>query len=868
MSISEVLYLIIIKPIEIIFEIVFYISNGLINNPGGAIIILSIVVNLLVLPLYNRSEEMQKTINNKRLNFEKWEKHIKKSFRGDERFFMLQSLYRQNDYKPYNSILTAFPLLLQIPFFIAAYHFLSSLNLLDGVSFGGLKDLGKSDGLLVIGKLSINVLPFIMTGINIVSSYVYTRKMFCKESLKLYLMSLVFLVLLYSSPSGLVFYWTLNNLFSLIKNIINRVIEKHRKEKEIAKEIITDIKNTYVYLLSGVSLSLLVGMYIPSFVIKGAALEFISMSILRNPVIYVISSFCIALGFFVIWSGIIYIINHNKVKIIVSEVLFILAVVFALNFITINYNLKVSKLLTLSEVPDIVYGKIEIIRNIIIVLAAVVLCHFVYRKNKTIICSILIVAIMALCVLSYNNIRSINAQFNDCKSYLEKYDEGIPEIHLSKNGKNVIVIMMDKMDSYFIPGIITENPELLEKFSGFTYYPNCVSYGECTNVGAPALYGGYEYSPEEMNKRDTELLVDKHNEALKVMPVLFNQNDYDVTVCDPTLAGYRWIADLSIYNAYPEIKTYISKGKFNSAVLDKSMEEIKKRNLFFYSLCRVSPAISQRIIYHGGDYYSLSCEECVQKADGPSKCKGKYGPFLETYNVLDNMSEITKIDDSDKNTFMMMSNDSAHEPCFLSEPDYLPSKNVDNTEFDKNNQTRIDIFGNEIEINDIKKLTHYQVNMSSMNVIGKWLDYLKENGVYDNTKIIIVSDHSAVMGWYEDFVCRVKFANDTLGADLLQFQSTLLVKDFDADVFNVDRQFMSNADVPIIATDGLIENARNPFTGNVLSEMNKKDAPLNLIFALNYNTETNNGYRYLPELWFSVHDDIFVPENWSSLGYH
>ena len=38
-----------------------------------------------------------------------------------------------------------------------------------------------------------------------------------------YWMALIFLVLLYDSPAGLVFYWTLNNLFSLIKNIFYKL---------------------------------------------------------------------------------------------------------------------------------------------------------------------------------------------------------------------------------------------------------------------------------------------------------------------------------------------------------------------------------------------------------------------------------------------------------------------------------------------------------------------------------------------------------------------------------------------------------------------------------------------------------------------
>ena len=60
-------------------------------------------------------------------------------------------------------------------------------------------------------------------------------------------------------------------------------------------------------------------------------------------------------------------------------------------------------------------------------------------------------------------------------------------------------------------------------------------------MGTPALMGGYEYTVDQINLRKDEKLVDKHNEALKMMPVLFDQNDFDVTVFDPIYANYQWV---------------------------------------------------------------------------------------------------------------------------------------------------------------------------------------------------------------------------------------------------------------------------------------------------------------------------------------
>ena len=86
----------------------------------------------------------------------------------------------------------------------------------------------------------------------------------------------------------------------------------------------------------------------------------------------------------------------------------------------------------------------------------------------------------------------------------------MPSIPLSRTGKNVIVLMLDRAVGTQVPYIFNEKPELKEKFDGFTYYPNTISYGPQTNFGAPALYGGYDYTPERMNARENESLESNH----------------------------------------------------------------------------------------------------------------------------------------------------------------------------------------------------------------------------------------------------------------------------------------------------------------------------------------------------------------------
>ena len=223
MAFLSAFYTLIISPLELLFEVIFSIANRLIGNAGLSIIFLSLAVNFLVLPLYKRADELQAEERDIQAKMASWIKHIKSTFKGDKRFFMLQAYYRINNYKPVYALKSTVSVLLQIPFFIAAYNLLSGMQGLQGMSFGFISDLGKEDAMFTIGSFPVNVLPILMTLINIVSGIIYTKGHPLKEKVQVYGLAAVFLILLYRSPSGLVFYWLLNNVFSLVKNVFYKL---------------------------------------------------------------------------------------------------------------------------------------------------------------------------------------------------------------------------------------------------------------------------------------------------------------------------------------------------------------------------------------------------------------------------------------------------------------------------------------------------------------------------------------------------------------------------------------------------------------------------------------------------------------------
>ena len=911
MNILMLLYGLIIKPLELIFEIIYVTAYRVIDNPGLSIIALSISMNFLVLPLYLKADAMQMEQAEVEKKLQKWTSHIKKTFKGDERFMMLQTYYRENNYKPTQSLRGSLSLLLEIPFFIAAYHFLSNLEILKDVPFGPISNLGAPDGLIVISGLSINILPVLMTLINVVSSLIYAKGAPLKTKVQLIGMAMIFLVFLYKSPSGLVFYWTLNNLFSLLKNCFVKLKNPRKvlfvifsivgiaaaifgllypgfsvrkkaflfvcgvllqtpivssKIKFKKSSVQEDKDSTKVYILASILLSILTGMLISSTLISDSTSEFISAIDNSNPLKYILSSSLYAFGLFFIWFGIFFYLSNKETKKYISELVVVVCVVAIVNYLFFGTKLgNISPRLQFDNVPT--YSMKQNLLNFLVMILSVGVIHFLYKKNKRIILSVIVAGIIAMGCMSVKNMVKINREYKTASSIVQKNDE-LPTYRFSRNGKNVVVLMMDRMIGPYIPYLLTEKPELKDKFAGFTYYPNSLSYATTTNMGTPGLYGGYEYIPEEMNKRENESLKDKHNEALKVMPVMFMDEGYDVTVCDPSYANYQWIPDVSIYDEYPEIKSYLTIGKVAGEESRKQAAQQLSRNMFCYDIFKIVPTLVQGFVYDYGNYISVDNGANGQYRSDLSHAKGRDPDFMNSYKVLDNMCDMTDISDDGENYFLMMTNDMPHNPCMLQEPDYKPTSVTDNSEYDAEHPIRYDWDGNGIQLDDEKNVLHYQTDMACMIKLGEWFDYLREEGVYDNTKIIIVSDHAFEIGRREDMM--VKGGKNSYGVDtfdLEAFNCTLMVKDYGSDEFTIDESFMTNADVPSIATKDCIDNPTNPFTGKTL-DGTVKQGEQHVMFVENWNIDSNCGDVFAPGSWFSVHDDVRDPANWKSLGYY
>ncbi len=909
MTASHFFYQLLIKPLEILFEVVYRYSMIYVRSPGVAIIIMSLVMNFLLLPLYRRADHIQEDERRLEKAMEAGIAHIKQAYRGDERFMMLQTYYRQHRYKPWFILKGLVPLMLEVPFFIAAYHFLSNLKDLNGASFGPLSDLGAPDRLLTVFGTPISVMPILMTVINIISSMIYTKGLSRRDKLQLYGMALVFLVLLYNSPSGLVLYWTLNNLFSLVKNIICRIPDYRRvlritmsalgagllvlalffypgggrmlrvllivialllqipimkpriagllPEGRGEDSLQPDDENNGLYFLEAVFLTLLTGVLIPSAVIQSSPTEFVFHTVVSRPLVHVLDAFLLASGVFLIWMGVFYGLANPKGKRVMTVVLWLLCLTAVANYMFFGTRLgTLSSTLVYDLEPY--FSRNEIAVNLAVMAGIMTAGYLIFKKSRKSVRAISALLIAAVTGMSVFNIVSTQRQLSENSKLVIEKDA---HCEISREGKNVIVIMLDRAIGSYIPYLFQEKPELREQFDGFTWYPNTLSFGGHTVFGSPPIFGGYEYIPEEINRRDSEKLVDKHNESLKVMPVLFQDAGFDVTVCDPAYAGYQIIPDLSIYDDYPDIHAYYTEeGQYFYPDDDfiQQYQGIWERNFFCFSLMKCAPLFLQPYLYQNGTYYN---SPVVREEEDVKSCSSVVSwDFIESYSALGALPEIAEITDIEKNTFLLICNSTTHEQTLLEEPSYTISPIIDNREYDREHTDRFTLGEQTLRVESLRQMQHYQINMAAMLQLGKWFDTLRESGCYDKCRIILVADHGASLDQIDAMLIKNESKDDAM-----LYNPLLMVKDFGNHGFTVCEDLMTNADTPVLALEGLLENPVNPFTDNSISDQAKHTEELH-VYASSEADVNGNRTTYSKDRWYGVSRDVRDGSNWHFLG--
>lgn len=231
--------------LENILKFLLNICYRLVPNYGVAIILVTILIKIIFFPLTKKSsistarmQELQPKLQ-----------ELQAKYKGNTQRLNqeMAEFYKRENYNPMSGCL---PMLIQFPLFIAMYNLFNNHFDLRGASFipGWIFDLSLPESVVnfgdfrlpILGWNDIRALPIIY----LASQLLYGRFTQTPQSgqnasqmkLMMYGMPIMFFFVLYDVPSGLLIYWIVSNVLTIVQQVvINDMLKKHKiKSAEMA----------------------------------------------------------------------------------------------------------------------------------------------------------------------------------------------------------------------------------------------------------------------------------------------------------------------------------------------------------------------------------------------------------------------------------------------------------------------------------------------------------------------------------------------------------------------------------------------------------------------------------------------------------
>lgn len=274
--------------------------------------------------------------------------------------------------------------------------------------------------------------------------------------------------------------------------------------------------------------------------------------------------------------------------------------------------------------------------------------------------------------------------------------------------KNVIVFCLDAMDTVELEQIRTEYPDLWDDYTGFTYFNNVVGSGMPTHYGVPFLLSG-EYP--QYDESWTTYNQQRWNRSTLLSDI--SDAGYSVGVYSDTFAnGLEPVSHIAMNVNADDGQESEAPDTFGTiAAMTKA------------SLYRDMPWLFKAPFW----YYTDEINASMKGESGQAVNRDSLDD--ETYTLNDPKYYSTLIslglsadDDSQTGAFRFIHLFGSHEPFNM----------------DENAQ---DTSGGPVTPGTADTSTSFQQTRGALHIVAEYINQLKELGVYDNTTIIVTSDH-------------------------------------------------------------------------------------------------------------------------------
>ena len=253
--------------------------------------------------------------------------------------------------------------------------------------------------------------------------------------------------------------------------------------------------------------------------------------------------------------------------------------------------------------------------------------------------------------------------------------------------QNFLIFMLDAADSREFSYLLEQNPEYRDIFADFTYYENTVGAYSCTRYAVPYILSGKWYECDTSFEEYMEDLYDKS----PLIEELENRN-YRIGLYEPDLHAQNndVLRFDNIFEAEFKVKSY-----FGMTRQELKLVGYRYAPYWLKKYCVLKQA---------------AFDEQLEAGEG----SGEITASMENRVFLDHLNAGGITVDDTENSFKFILLEGAHSPY---------------------------VYDAEVNIIDESQGTYAQNMEASVTLAERYLSALKKSGTYDNTAIIVMSDH-------------------------------------------------------------------------------------------------------------------------------
>ncbi|RDU60174.1 sulfatase-like hydrolase/transferase [Helicobacter marmotae] len=482
-----------------------------------------------------------------------------------------------------------------------------------------------------------------------------------------------------------------------------------------------------------------------------------------------------------------------------------------------------------------IYGRFNKYFDLIYGLCTLGLCFVLYHfphilRN--------IFAIISLWLLSLSGIYGFHIFHSSETSHLSStelpsYNDKL--LAFSKD-KNILVLILDAFSGSHFEIMLEDNPTLQEHFKGFTYYHNTLATSNNTQFNTPAILGGHSYTTLSLLKQGIKRPYDSYLQAFSKIPKTLQENGYEIALygLDPLrkedLAKVLGDEATLAENKGEYMGAYIQQYHLQSYITQSLADYKKSHNalgtLISIGLFRAAPYTIRARIYKDERWLFAS----VNALDD-FHTQIKYFSDIAMFPLTSNTN-------AQKPTFKYIKSLSSHYPWYL-DHDCKPNISA---------QSQLPQAYKNIIVKEYQNAynhNHYNNELCSIQAITQWLTYLKNEHIYDNSAIIIASDH----GHYDSFKQILNNHGEQLGK---QSDALLLVKGFFENApLKRDGMLMSNADIASMICYFANITCAHSYPKGESRILYHSNSPFEEILSI--------------EKAFSVKENIYEAKNWQDI---